>query len=116
MKPELLHILQHSLGVDQYGRGSLYRNHFVTGPGSKDFPLCRELVGLGFMVDHGPQRGMRDDHAFQVTEAGTRAMYEASPREPKVSRSRSRYHRFLDADTGMTFREWLGIKPKRRAI
>ena len=32
-----LHILQHSLGLDKYGDGNQYRNHFVTGPGSTDF-------------------------------------------------------------------------------
>lgn len=42
-----LRILQHSLGLDQYGAGRQYRNHFVTGEGSDGFPLCRELVAEG---------------------------------------------------------------------
>jgi len=36
-----LEILQHSLGVDQYGRGEMYRNHFCAG--ADDEPACREL-------------------------------------------------------------------------
>jgi hypothetical protein len=49
MNPKLLHILQHSLGLDEYGRGTFYRNRFVTGEGSTDHPLCMELVALGYM-------------------------------------------------------------------
>lgn len=40
---EHMHILQHALGLDQYGRGREYRNHFCTGPGSVDFLPCRAL-------------------------------------------------------------------------
>ena len=55
MTPEQLHILQHSLGLDEYGRGTMYRNHFVTGEGSLDHPHCVALVEAGLMnqrVDH----------------------------------------------------------------
>lgn len=34
-------------------------------------------------------------------------MGEASPRPPKLTRSQMRYQRFLDADSGVSFREWL---------
>jgi hypothetical protein len=47
MSPKLLHILQHSLGLNEYGRGTFYRNRFVTGEGSIDRLLCMELVELG---------------------------------------------------------------------
>lgn len=47
---KLLHILQHSLGLDQYGRGRQYRNHFATTPESSDGSRIAELVALGFYV------------------------------------------------------------------
>ncbi len=42
-----LEILQHALGVDEYGRGQMYRNHFCAGGSDED--ICRELVALGYM-------------------------------------------------------------------
>jgi len=50
MDKQLLHILQHSLGLGQYGQGKQYRNHFVAG--DDDAEKCRELVGMGFMTEH----------------------------------------------------------------
>lgn len=107
MNPELLHILQHSLGVDKYGRGNQYRNRFVTGPETTDFPKCIELVGLELMKDHGPQSIAAGDHCFTVTEKGKVAMHMNSPEPPKLSKSQVRYRRFLNADSGLSFKEWL---------
>lgn len=28
---EQLHVLQHALGLDKYGQGEMYRNHFCAG-------------------------------------------------------------------------------------
>lgn len=52
MTQDQLHILQHSLGADQYGRRERYgdRNHFCAG--GKDEDICKELVALGYMVQH----------------------------------------------------------------
>jgi hypothetical protein len=107
---DLLHILQHSLGLDRHGQGNQYRNRFVTGPGSTDFPKCVELVEAGYMKDCGPQEMMRGDHYFMVTEAGKTVVAKESPPPPKISRGRRRYLEFLDADCGMTFIEWLKAK------
>ena len=46
--PAQLEILQHALGVDQYGRGEMYRNHFCAG--GDDEATCRELVEMGYMA------------------------------------------------------------------
>lgn len=113
MKPELLHILQHSLGVDQYGQGQQYRNHFVTGNDSDDFPLCAELVRRGLMDYHGPRQIVGGMRLFTVNEAGRKAMAECSPKPPKISRGRQRYHDFLRADCGMKFIEWLKARGSR---
>lgn len=55
-------ILLHALGHTGY------RNHFVTGEGSKDYEHCRNLVSKGFMtsrtVDWIP------DTIFHVTKLG----------------------------------------------
>jgi hypothetical protein len=107
MTPEQLHILQHSLGVDKYGQGEQYRNHFCAG--GKDEATCRELVALGYMQQHATT----DTFPYfncSVTEAGKRAMAEASPAPPKLTRSQKRYREFLRADCGMRFSEWLRAK------
>lgn len=94
--PELLQILQHSLGVDQYGQGEQFRNHFVTGSGSVDWSLCNELVKCGYM-------GVRRNHplaggsdSFWVTDEGKQAVANHSPKPPKLSRSKARYARFRE--------------------
>ncbi len=114
MKPELLHILQHSLGVDQYGQGRQYRNHFVTGPGSKDWERCQLLVEDGLMADRG-NSAMIDSgsHCFVVTARGKEAMEKHSPEPPKISRSARRYLAYLRADCGVSFGEWLKLKPSQ---
>lgn len=110
MNPQLLEILQHTLGADQYGRGRQYRNHFVAG--GKDATLCEELVGLGFMAK-STIRGFEGDEltggmpCYFVTDAGKREMSAKSPKPPKVWRVRRRYLQFLDADSSCTFWEWL---------
>lgn len=119
MNPNHLHILQHSLGCDEFGRSKsrgadegdgcmgYYRNRFVTDCACDDGKACLELVALGYMHDHGPQAIAGGMHCFTVTKAGEQAMREASPQPPKVSRSRRRYLAFLAADGTMSFGQWL---------
>lgn len=107
MNPEQLHILQHSLGLDRYGRGTMYRNHFVTGEGSLDHPVCMALVDAGMMKRHGDHPLAGGDDVFTVTEEGKRAAVEMSPAPPKLSRSQQRYRDFLAYDSGVTFGEYL---------
>ena len=108
LNPRHLEILQHALGLDQYGRGTFYRNHYVAGPGHHSFDECRALTDAGLMEDHGTSSLYGGDHCFTVTDAGRRYIREHSPQPPKLTRNQRRYQRFLDADTGMSFREWLG--------
>ena len=104
LTPQQLQILQHSLGVDQYGRGRQYRNHFCAG--GADEITCRELVELGYMRQHRTT-DLFPDYNCSVTEAGKVAMLAQSPKPPKLSRSQHRYRRFLHADTGESFGQWL---------
>ena len=99
-----LSILQHSLGLDKYGRGARHRNHFCAG--EDDEPICRELVALGLMRQHATTTWLPYFNC-SVTEAGERVIREFSPSPPKLSRSQQRYQRFLDADSGVSFGEWL---------
>ena len=112
MTPDQLHILQHALGVDQYGQGEMYRNHFCAGVG--DEPTCRELVEMGYMYVFRPNASPYPYYNVSVTEEGKRAMIEASPKPPKLTAGQKRYRAFLDEDCGATFGEWLGWQKARR--
>lgn len=111
MEKELLHILQHSLGVDQYGQGRQYRNHYC-GDGDQ----CRKLVDLGYMIEHRASELSGGDPVFTVTSAGKDAVVLESPAPPvvpKLTRSQRRYREFLRADYGGSFAEFLGVRPAR---
>jgi hypothetical protein len=111
---EQLHILQHSLGVDEHGCGNQYRNHYVAEP----FAAMDELVDAGFMRDCGAGNpGFIGEwmHTYQVTEAGKLAMIENSPPPPRLTRSQNRYREYLREDSGMRFGEWLRRQKPRRA-
>ncbi len=118
-----LEIIQHALGCDQYGKTShrdvpahpdyfpYHRNHFCAG--ASDEPICRELVALGYMKQHETTQWLPYFNC-SVTKEGIAAMREHSPAPPKLSRSKQRYLRFLDADLGCSFREWLDIERESR--
>lgn len=108
-----LEILQHSLGVDKCGQGEMYRNHFCAG--GDDEPICRELVALGYMVQH-PTTKWLPYFNCSVTDEGKRAMLAESPAPPKLTKAQKRYRDFLKADTGMSFIEWLKESARRRDL
>lgn len=113
LTPNQLHILQHSLGCDQYGRGQQYRNHYADHAQSKDWLDLHILVAAGFMEDRGKPAAWGTLTCFVVTDAGKRVMIEQSPPPPKVSRSRSRWLEWLDSADAyypMKFGEWLRRK------
>lgn len=90
-----LHILQHSLGVDQHGEGEQYRNHFVTGEGSDDHPDCMALVAAGLMIVRLSPPHMGGMDMFAVTLAGKVYVAEHSPPAPKLTRGQRRYRDWL---------------------
>ena len=105
-----LEILQHSLGVDQYGQGEMCRNHFCAGGDDED--TCRELVAMGYMTTF--TRSYLPYYNCTVTDAGKRAMLAESPKSPILTRGQQRYRAYLKADSGLSFGEWLkyyGTKP-----
>lgn len=126
MTPEHLHILQHALGVNEYGQSShrpnsddfhgCYRNRFITSPDCPDGLQCQALVSQGLMQDHGSQSLAGGMHCYTVTDAGYLAMKDASPKRPKISRSKQRYQRFLRADGVFdSFKDFLGYEEDERA-
>ena len=105
---ELLHILQHSMGLDEYGQGTKYRNHFCAG--GKDEQKCRELVVMGLMAENGRISSALSggNPVFYVTKTGEAAIEEFSPRPPKLTRGQKRYRRYLKvADCFESFKDFL---------
>jgi len=97
MNQELLRILQHSLGVDKYGNGVQYRNHYVAG--GEDIAMCRELVGMGYMKEGQPSELTGGDPLFMVTRAGKEAVSTESPEPPKLTRGQRRYQAYLQSES-----------------
>ncbi len=112
MTKEQLHILQHALGLDEFGRGSMYRNHFCAG--GDDEVICKSLVDLGYMQRHATTPTM-PYYNCSVTEAGKAAVLRESPVPPKLTRGQRKYREYLKvADClNMTFIEWLKYKRER---
>ena len=102
---ELLHIMQHSLGLDQYGEGEQYRNHFCAG--GKDIAKCRALVGMGYMVESDPSELPGRWPFFHVTQEGKAAVDRESPMPPNLSRSKRRYRVYLRGGFRETYGKWL---------
>lgn len=102
-----LHILQHSLGVDQYGQGEQYRNHFCTGEGTVDYPTCMALVERGLMTRRDGSYLTGGDYLFMVTEAGRQFVADNSPAPPKTTRAQRRYRAYLNSDTSLSFIDWM---------
>lgn len=112
MNEKQLHILQHSLGLDQYGRGTFYRNHFVTGEGSKDHADCMALVAAGFMTVRSGNELSGGSDVFRVTDAGKAAVAEHSPSPPKLTRSQQNYQDWLNYDGSLSFIEYVKMKSR----
>lgn len=107
MTPQQLHILQHALGVDRYGLGEQYRNHYVGG-----VEECRPLVAMGYMTEHKASEITGGDPLFTVTIAGKKAVKDESPVPPKITRSQQRmidYRNFADA-YDCSFKDFLKIQ------
>jgi len=105
--PEALHVLRHSLGVGERGNKPSYRNHFVTGDGTTDYPICMGLVDAGLMKRHPGSVLTGGDWCFTVTKAGRDLVEATKEPEPKLTRSQRRYREFLDHDTHLKFIDWL---------
>jgi hypothetical protein len=113
MSKTRLSILQHALGVDQYGQGRQYRSHYVAGPGSDCWELLNTMVTEGLLVRHEPSQVFGNDYCFIVTPVGSEYVLVNSPKPPKLTRSQQNYKDFLSADSGMPFGEWIKNRNKK---
>lgn len=109
MRDESMHILQHALGLDDFGQGNHYRNHFVAGKCHEDWERLMSHVEAGRMVRHEPRAifGGDDSYCFVVTDAGKAFVREHSPKPPKVSRDKARYRRWRKSGFDGSFGEWI---------
>ena len=71
-------ILRHALG---YGRHTEpgWRNHFVTGPGTDDYPHCEALVAAGMMTKREGSALSGWDAVYTVTDDGKSAARSKTP-------------------------------------
>lgn len=93
---KILRVLQHSLGLNEFGEGRQYRNHFVAG--GRDIELCRQAVSMGHMVERPASVITGGSPWFSVTPAGIEYVAQESPQltpAPKLTRSQKRYRRYL---------------------
>lgn len=109
LAPGELHILQHALGADEYGRWPkghdwYYRDYYIGEDATAD-----ALVEAGLMKKFDGNAATGGDCCYRVTGNGIVAMRQASPEPPKLTKSQQRYRDFLAADLGISFREWLNI-------
>jgi hypothetical protein len=107
-----LEVLQHTVGVDQYGRGPKYRNYFCAG--DDDETVCRELVSMGYMKQH-PTTDNLPYFNCSATDDGIRAMMAESPKPPKLTRGQQRYADWLkvsDFSPDMKFIDYCRMKDR----
>ena len=112
MTNQLLHILQHSLGVGDYGDKPSFRNHFGTGPGGDDWGHCMTLVGQGLMVQLRGNALTGGSDLFKVTPRGVDYVALNSPKrppQPKLTRSQQRYQDYRRSEFSGSFAEYLGV-------
>ncbi len=118
MNKHQLHILQHALGLDDYGRdgkcalcpAKTYRNHYITDDNDDSGAMCNEMVASGLMERHAPRAISGEKPIFTVTEAGRAYIREHSPKPPRLSAGQARYQEWLDvsdAFPGLSFGDWL---------
>jgi len=94
-----LQILHHSLGLDEFGRGEMYRNRFVSGPGHYDQPVIDQLVAEGLMAKSDlvhPSLLGPGGLLFYVTEAGIAWVQANSPKPPRRTKAQERYRRYVE--------------------
>jgi len=85
-----------------------YRNYFVAGPGHHSMPALEAAVERGLMSRRPAPLAGDDAEVFHATPEGVAvARAAAKARMPKLTRSQRRYRRFVNADPGCTFGEWL---------
>jgi len=72
LTPKQRELARHALGLPNKKRKS-YRNHFVTGKSSSDYPHWQEMVAAGFAAVRGGNELTGGDDLFRLTKKGALA-------------------------------------------
>lgn len=100
--------MRHSLGLNDKGHGRSYRNHFCTGPGSKDYDDCEAMVVAGYMkLVRGPHPLSGGDNTYAVTTEGVAVVERFKEPEAVLTRPQQRYRDWLKSGSDAPFYEWL---------
>lgn len=103
-----LHILRHSLGLDEKGHGREYRNYYCTGKSADCFADIKDLEKRGLMFFIHTINEGRNEYWGVTKEGRTAALKDVA--YPKLTRSQKRYKEFLHYDGGLTFKEFFSMK------
>ena len=103
-----LHILRHSLGMDDNGHGNMYRNHYVAGPGHHSYDRLLALVQSGHMEKGDACKFLPSgDEVFYVTEKGRAVAFVPEPPLPPAKRRWKAFRELKEVMTELSFRSFL---------
>ncbi|MEC5321202.1 hypothetical protein VSX61_20055 [Brenneria populi subsp. brevivirga] len=97
-----IELMQHALGISATKREP-YRNYFLAGVGHSDNADLEALVTEGMMTKRPSPAFVGGGTLYHCTSVGEIAAISALPEPPKSTR----YSEYLDADSCMSFSEWL---------
>ncbi|WP_051534695.1 hypothetical protein [Deefgea rivuli] len=120
LSKKALHILQHSLGLDEYGQGRQYRNHYVAGEGHHSWPELLALEASGHITRRkiNPALiGGESEFCFCVTDKGIDTVAQESPAPPAIPKSKKTYDDYCSiSECYDNFAHFLGFdKPEVEA-
>ena len=75
LTPTQRDLIRHAIGFDGRSK-TTYRNHFVTGPGSEDYPHWMDLVEKGYALRYPLLQLSGGDEVFTVTRETALAVRE----------------------------------------
>lgn len=97
-----IELMQHALGINQQNRKP-YRNYFLSSGKNEEW---ESLIKNGLAASNPAPKEFCGDIYYQVTDIGINIAISKLPAQKKLSR----YGEFLNADSGLSFAEWLGIE------
>lgn len=97
-----IELMQHALGVNERNREP-YRNYFLSSHEDNEW---EELISKGLATSYPAPKGVCGDIYYQVTDEGKNVAIAKLP-EPKAEKKNSNYEKYLDADTCLSFGEYI---------
>ncbi|MGM0935922.1 MAG: hypothetical protein ACQEWL_04800 [Pseudomonadota bacterium] len=97
-----IELMQHALGINERNREP-YRNYFLSSGKNEEWD---NLVKSGLAVSNKAPQGVCGDIYYQVTEQGKNVAIVKLPK-PKAEKKNSNYEKYLDADTCLSFGEYI---------